>query len=538
MNVNDQAIERAAAWRAGGKGVALVTVIATWGSSPRPIGSQLAVNEDGAMAGSISGGCIEGEVIATALDVIADCRPRTLEFGVANERAWEVGLPCGGSIRVFIETAPESRILDTLITGRPVVRVVRLNDGYSTLIRGDAIGSDCGLDERVVTVARRAIAEDASRIVETGKGEFFVHAFALPWRMIIIGAVHIAQVLVRMAKMAGFAVTVVDPRRAFMTEERFPEVARSTDWPDEALVALATDRRTAVIVLSHDPKLDDPALTAALRSEAFYVGALGSHNNHKKRCERLKAQGLSNAEIARIHGPIGLDIGAKSPSEIAVSIIAQVVAVRRAPALVPAAKEITGAKVAAVVLAGGRSSRVGRENKLLAKVNGRPMVAGVVAEAIASNVSTVIVVTGHQAGAVRDALADLPVTMVHNPDFKQGLSTSLKAGLAALDEQLEGAIVCLGDMPQVTLHHINKLISVFEARTGCAVCVPTFGGKRGNPVLWDRHFFTEIMEIEGDVGARHLIGTHAEKVVEVPMDDDGVLLDVDTADALNEARRR
>jgi len=285
------------------------------------------------------------------------------------------------------------------------------------------------------------------------------------------------------------------------------------------------------VVLSHDPKLDDPALIAALRSGAFYVGALGSRKNHGKRCQRLKDQGLSDSEIARIHGPIGLDIGAKSPGEIAVSIVAQVVAARRAPATGLATPDI-----AAIVLAGGRSTRAGSANKLLADIDGRPMVAAIVAQAVASRASPVVVVTGHQAETVANALADMPVLLVHNPDFADGLSTSLQAGLAALDPSIEGAVVCLADMPRVTDEHIGRLIDAFDGEAADSICVPTYRGKRGNPVLWARRFFPEIMKIRGDAGARRLIGEHSADVLEVPMEDDGILFDVDTAGALDQAR--
>lgn len=207
---------------------------------------------------------------------------------------------------------------------RPVALLTRLPDGAQLLFPDDAAAP--GLAE----AAQAAIADDAARSVAIGDETWFIHPHNPPLRLIVVGAVHIAQALVPMAAGLGFAVTVVDPRRAFATEERMGErVAISTDWPDEAMAALAPDARTAVVTLTHDPKLDDPALEVALRSPAFYIGSLGSRRTHAKRVARLTEAGLTEAEIGRIHAPVGLDIGAVTAPEIAVSILAQIVAARR-----------------------------------------------------------------------------------------------------------------------------------------------------------------------------------------------------------------
>jgi xanthine dehydrogenase accessory factor len=185
----------------------------------------------------------------------------------------------------------------------------------------------------VLGAVELAHRQDRSGAADTSVGRVFLQVFNPPLRLVIVGAVHIAQALVPMAALAGYAVTVVDPRRSFATDERFPDVAVSTDWPDEALESLAPDRRTAVVTLTHDPKLDDPALLVAVRSEAFYVGALGSRRTHAKRLDRLREQGADDAALARIRGPAGLDVGAVSPAEIAVSVLAQMTeALRRGPA--------------------------------------------------------------------------------------------------------------------------------------------------------------------------------------------------------------
>lgn len=229
-------------------------------------------------------------------------------------------------------------VLEALIAaraaGRPVALATRLADGAQWLT-----GPDGAADETppaVAAAARAALAADASRTVEIDGGAVFLHVHNPPWRALIVGAVHIAQALAPMAAAAGYRVTVVDPRGAFASAERFPGVAVSSDWPDEALAAAAPDSRCAVVTLTHDPKLDDPALAAALRSDAFYIGALGSRRTHAARLERLRAEGFDDAARARIRGPVGLAIGARSPAEIAVAILAQIIETRRrAPAAAP-----------------------------------------------------------------------------------------------------------------------------------------------------------------------------------------------------------
>jgi xanthine dehydrogenase accessory factor len=222
------------------------------------------------------------------------------------------------------------RVLAARDAGRPTALATHLASGRQALLENGAWHGDLALDAAARQAAEAALAEDRSRVVETAEGAVFVEIHNPPLRCIIVGAVHIAQPLARMTALAGYAVTIVDPRRAFASEERFPGVDLSTDWPDEALEALRPDRRTAIVTLTHDPKIDDPALVTALRSDAFYIGALGSRKTHASRCARLREQGFGDADLARIHGPIGLSIGALSPAEIAVSILAQIIATLRA----------------------------------------------------------------------------------------------------------------------------------------------------------------------------------------------------------------
>ncbi|MBL8691942.1 MAG: XdhC family protein [Rhodospirillaceae bacterium] len=211
----------------------------------------------------------------------------------------------------------------------PVALVTDLDSGAQALLESGEMIGDVELADDALAGAVRLIERDSSGQIEAEGRRIFVHVHNPPARLIVVGAVHIAQALVPMAALSGYAVTVVDPRRAFATDARFPTVTLSDDWPDEAMEKLAPDARTAVVTLTHDPKLDDPALTVALRSPAFYVGCLGSKRTHAKRVERLKAQGLTEAEIGRIHGPVGLSINAISPAEIAISILGQITQVRR-----------------------------------------------------------------------------------------------------------------------------------------------------------------------------------------------------------------
>ena len=212
------------------------------------------------------------------------------------------------------------RLLEDRAAKRPVVLATRLSDGIQKLLyQTETDGKNV-----ILEAAHEALATDKACIVTADDGEWFLNVFNPPLRLIVVGAVHIAQPLARIAALAGYDVTVVDPRTAFASEDRFPGVTLRTDWPDEAMAALKPDARTAVVTLTHDPKLDDPALAAALGSPCFYIGALGSRKTHGSRLERLRAAGFDDAGLARIHGPVGLSIGAKSPAEIAVSIMAQI----------------------------------------------------------------------------------------------------------------------------------------------------------------------------------------------------------------------
>lgn len=221
------------------------------------------------------------------------------------------------------------RLMSIRYAKRPAALVTELASGRQTLVAGAEIHGDLPLDENLLAVAGQAIADDRSGLLAEGDG-LFVQVFNPPLRLAVVGAVHIAQTLAPMAALAGYEVILIDPRRAWATEARFPEMEIATDWPDEALGRLDLDRRTAIVTLTHDPKLDDPALASALRSKVFYIGALGSRRTHAGRLDRLREEGFTDAVLQRIHGPVGLNLGAKSPAEIAISILAQITQVLHA----------------------------------------------------------------------------------------------------------------------------------------------------------------------------------------------------------------
>jgi xanthine dehydrogenase accessory factor len=217
--------------------------------------------------------------------------------------------------------------------GKPAAIATHLVSGLQSLIEGTETTGNLPVDDAIKTGISKALAEDRSTTIETQSGNIFIEVFNPPLRCFIVGAVHIAQPLARMAVELGYRVAVIDPRTAFATDARFPEIELSTEWPDEALQRLRPDKRSAVITLTHDPKLDDPALVEALKSQAFYIGALGSRKTHVNRLRRLGELGFKDSDFARIHGPVGLNIGALSPAEIAVAILGQVTAVLRADRL-------------------------------------------------------------------------------------------------------------------------------------------------------------------------------------------------------------
>jgi len=295
-----------AAWRAAGHRTALATVIQTWGSAPRRRGAHLVVRDDGLFEGSVSGGCVEGDVITQSIEAIAAGQSRRLDYGVSEAKAWEVGLACGGQISIFTQPVNDANFPPALLQK---IAEARAGGERATITTDLASG--------------RSIAG------EQAGDNSFVQTYDPPLRLAIIGAVHISQALLPMAAQLGYQTLIIDPRTAFVTAERFPGAPIDTRWPDEVLPEWQPDGASAVITLTHDPKIDDPALTIALKSPAFYIGSLGSRRTHAARLERLSAAGFSQDDLSRIHGPVGLSIGAANPAEIALSIMAGITAAWR-----------------------------------------------------------------------------------------------------------------------------------------------------------------------------------------------------------------
>lgn len=327
-------------WLENNQTVGLATVIQTWGSAPRKAGGKMAITPDGKMSGSVSGGCVEGAVFEEAVNAINLNQGKLLQFGVADETAWEVGLACGGNIRVFVELLQqdvyqavqnlisEDRMgaMGTVVTSPNAAQVgEKFATDKSTLIAGGTTHPEA------LKTALKTMKAGKNQLVELSDGvELFVEVFLPAPRLIMVGGVHIAVALTQMAKLLGYQTIVVDPRRGFGNDERFPDVDRLIQkWPKAAFDQISINENTAVALLTHDPKIDDPALHQVLDSAAFYIGALGSKKTHTKRIMRLTESGYSEEQISKIYGPIGLSINAQNPEEIALSIMAEIVQARR-----------------------------------------------------------------------------------------------------------------------------------------------------------------------------------------------------------------
>jgi xanthine dehydrogenase accessory factor len=318
-------------WRRAGKRALLTTVVRTWGSSPRPVGSIMALAEDGAVVGSVSGGCIEDDLIARyshahgqAQEVPLGAPPALVKYGITADEAHRFGLPCGGTLELLLEYAPDAGALDTLVSqleqGRLMRRTVELSTGVVRL--------------------EEAKAPDELTVNDTE----LANTFGPEYRMLLIGAGQLAEYLATMAKFSGFAVTLCDPRAEYRTAWSLPGVQITTEMPDDAVLAFRPDRRSCVVALTHDPKLDDLALLEALQSDAFYVGAIGSRRNADARRDRMIEHFDQTTEsLARLRGPIGIYIGSKTPPEIAVSVMAEILAVKNAVPL-PREMEVARAK--------------------------------------------------------------------------------------------------------------------------------------------------------------------------------------------------
>ncbi len=508
---------------AEGRRCAIATLTAVVGSSPCPLGSRMIVRDDGHFWGSVSGGCVESAVVQAALTLLDDPagpQSASADYQIANSQAGAVGLPCGGRVTVHVALAPDIEQVAAIRAAHETgaVRVLSLTDGACHIARAGAGPLSEAID--AVLASERPLQVDEPTPV-------FVEPLRSPPRLVLIGGTHIAQKLCRMAVEAGFAPIVVEPRADWARPGRFADATVVRERAERVLPGLI-DSRTAVVTLTHERLLDDPALKVALASPAFYIGALGSRRTQQARLARLADDGVPPAQLARLHGPAGLPIDGKGAGEIALSILAEIVATRR--------RVERPRRVGAVVLAAGSSRRAGPINKLLHPIDGAPMVRHAVRAALDAEVEPVLVVLGHEAERVRAALADLPVRFVHNAEHAAGMGRSIACGIAALAERtaeppVDAALVMLGDMPYVRAEDIARIVAAHRASTRHLIAAPEAGEgaarRRGNPVLWPRRYFAALQRLEGDAGGRHILQGAPGAILRVPIDHPGVLRDVD-----------
>ena len=312
MKPVDDLLTPTSLWLKQKRKIALATVISTWGSSPRPIGGQMAIDENGEIIGSVSGGCIEGAVISEGIDSIKDGKSRIKDYGISNDMAWEVGLACGGELKVLIQPLNlEDEIVYSIVDSIKKRKTVKLK-------------IDCSNGDRIID---NTITNQISHFDKLNNE--FIHIIDPKPRLFIVGAVHIAQALVSLANVADYEIILIDPRDHFATKDRFPNCKIINEWPDEALSKFHLDSSSHLVTLTHDPKIDDLALIFCMKKNFGYIGSLGSKKTHNKRCERLLEKGFDEIELSKIHAPIGLDIKAKTPAEIATSILAEIINYRR-----------------------------------------------------------------------------------------------------------------------------------------------------------------------------------------------------------------
>ncbi len=340
-------IDQISPWYRSGEKFTIATVTRTWSSSPRPIGATMAVSQSGEIVGSVSGGCVEGALYEASLEVLASGVPKCVTYGISDDSAFAVGLTCGGTIELYIQVIdklsfPDLEIvIDAIENARPIAIATLISENKKIgsrmiLMKDTKLGSlgNAGLDHSVTEDARGLLERGTTRTLKMGESgqqrmedlTVFIESYAPAPRMIVFGAIDFASAVARIGKFLGYYVVVCDARPLFATKKRFPDADEVVvDWPHRYLSKIEIDERTAICVLTHDPKFDVPLLEIALRTSAGYIGAMGSRRTHNDRLERLREIGLTEAELARLHSPIGLDLGARTPEETAVSIAAEII---------------------------------------------------------------------------------------------------------------------------------------------------------------------------------------------------------------------
>ena len=512
-----------------GRPAVLVTLIAADGGSPRGLGAQMLFGED-EVTGYLSGGCVEADVALHAEQVMQDGEPRRLVYGRGGPA--DVRLPCGGRIEALVERIPAGdpaarRLLEL---GEARLPALWVTDGrvHHCLAPGeDAAGLPPELEAAVRLAAKGGLCG-----IQIAPFAMF-RRFDPKARLVVLGADPPALAMASLAAQMSFDTTLARPKGP-RAAPPLSGVRYLRSSPAAALAETGLDPFTCVAAATHDMDLDEEALAAALRSDAGYVGVLGSKRRLAERLARLKALGLSETEIGRLHAPIGLPLAGKSPWEIAVSVIAEVVqALRSAEETRGWPAPHSGAGLHAVVLAAGQGARYGGA-KLLEPWRGAPVLHGALAAAFAAPAETVVVVTGahaDQVGACARAFAETRpdrsrLQLVHAADHSQGLSASLKQGIGALPEGARGMLLFLGDMPGVPAGVLQPLVDALAR--GAPAAAPSRQGERGHPVAISSALFGELLKLEGDRGAARVLAGLGDRLELIETSDEGVLYDVDT----------
>ena len=596
-------LSRITKWWEAGETFGLATVVRTYRSAPRDPGAALAVSSsaDGEVVGSVSGGCVEGAVYELSLEVCQTGDPVLQTYGVSDDDAFAVGLTCGGILHIFVEPVDRTRfpelgeIAEAVERGEPVAvatvidgpgkvgarRVIwaRADDAPDAWHAGASgtLGSGDRLDAAVDDDARGMLAQGLTGIRRYGahgerRGDelsVFVNSFAPPPRMLVFGAIDFATAVARVGKFLGYHVTVCDARKIFATASRFPDADEVVvGWPHRFLAGTEVDERTVICVLTHDPKFDVPLLEVALRTPAGYIGAMGSRRTHEDRLARLREVGLTEQELDRLRSPIGLDLGARTPEETAVSIAAELIQLRwggtgqaltdtegrihhQLPGL-----EAVRTSVAGVLLAAGEGSRFGRP-KALVELDGTTLAQRGVDLLRAGGADPILVVTGAAPVQLSGTYS------VHNPDWRTGMGSSLRAALHALSRELAvpgdpaapardaaamavgpgdqpgvgAVVVALADQPLVGAQAVTRLIAAYRA--GATVAVAAYDGRPRNPVLLAREHWAGVIEMAtGDQGARAFLRARSDLVTLIECADTGLPDDIDTPADLERAAGR
>lgn len=538
--------------------MALATIIGVKGSTYRREGARMLVAGSGLATGNISGGCLERDVAAVAMEVMERRIPRVVLYDLTadDDAVWGLGLGCNGVIEVFVEPVTGDDPLweaAGAALGGAAVGLVTVVEGGDTLPAGrrmvawpdgrcqGSLGEEAA-DAEAARLARRAQTALGARTHEIrAKGEgrlrLFVEGLRPPLRLIVCGAGHDAIPVVRFGSQLGWSVLVVDRRKEFLTPERFRGAAGliCTEFPDAARAA-TTDPLTFVLVMTHNYLHDRDLLRAFLPTPARYLGMLGPRARTEKMLRELESEGVAidDTRRAQIYGPVGLDIGGEGPDEIAVAALAEILAVahgraggflraRAGPIHRPA--QDAGAPYSAVILAAGASTRMGRP-KLAIPVRGVPIIRRVAEAALASRCGEAIVVLGAHAELYRSLLDGLAVRIVLNPDPSEGMGSSIRTGVAAVSPEAAGAVILLADQPLVTAEVIDRLIEAALAE-GRRIAASEYRGAIVPPVCFHRDLFPELLALQGDRGARSVVLAHPQEVTMVPLSEP-CALDVDT----------